>query len=343
MTTTFRRQLTRLKRGIIAAWIINILVLTLTVEAAAIYIFLGSDSSNAEIVSFLRVSIPISVIIAFLGTAIASRSASKMVMGAAGGDCVLIDAGVPYDVVQECSIAAGVPMPEVYVARGTKVANAWAVSDSKGSRVVITDGLLNMMTRTELQGVVAHEIGHIASGDSKAMTTLTGLTAVTGIIAGSVSRSFRSNNNNNSGNNSAAVLLIIFAFFFLLFAPLISRMSRMWMSRTRESNADMLSVKYTNNPDALMSALMKLADSDKSIDPGQAAALDARAGYLAFHAPHLKGLDAGMSTHPPIEKRIEALRSVGGMAIPRRSRTLGVRRPSDWGGHGSGYRESRRY
>lgn len=340
--TTFRRQLTRLKRGIIAAWIINILVLALTVEAAAIYIFLGSDSSNAEIASFLRISIPISVIIAFLGTAIASRSASKMVMGAAGGDCVLIDAGVPYDVVQECSIAAGVPMPEVYVARGTKVANAWAVSDSKGSRIVITDGLLNMMTRTELQGVVAHEIGHIASGDSKAMTTLTGLTAVTGIIAGSVSRSFRSDNSSN-GNNSSAVLLIVFAFFFLLFSPLLSRMSSMWMSRTRESSADMLSVKYTNNPDALMSALMKLADSDKRIDPKQAAALDARAGYLAFHAPHLKGLKAGMSTHPPIEKRIEALRSVGGMATTRRSRPAVVRRRSVDDGRRPGYRESRRY
>lgn len=309
MTTT-SREMRRLRRGIVAAWIINFLILALTFEAAAIFIFLSAGSTNREIGGFLRMSAPICAGLSIIVTSIAALSAARTVMSGAGSNYVRVESGPVYQVVENVSIAAGTAMPEVYVMEHSGIANAYAVSDRHGSRIIITDGLLDMMTRSELESVVAHEVGHIKAGDSKAMTTLTGLTSITGIISGSVTRLFRSDNRDT---NAAAVLLIIVSFLFLMLAPLLSSASRLWMSRERESTADMLSVKFTGNPDGLISALRKLDSSDRKISRKAASKLDASAGCLAFHAPRLKGLKSGMSTHPPIEERIRRLEAVGGL------------------------------
>ena len=309
MTTT-SREMRRLRKGIVAAWIINFVILALTFEAAAIFIFLSAGSTDREIGDFLIMSAPICTMLSIIVTSIAALSAARTVMGAAGNGYVRVESGPVYQVVENVSIAAGINMPEVYVMEHSGIANAYAVSDHHGSRIIITDGLLDMMTRSELESVVAHEVGHIKAGDSKAMTTLTGLTSITGIISGSVTRLFRSDDRDT---NAAAVLLIIVSFFFLMLAPLLSRTSRLWMSRERESTADMLSVKFTGNPDGLISALRKLDSSDGKISRKAASKFDASAGCLAFHAPRLKGLKGGMSTHPPIEERIRRLEAVGGL------------------------------
>lgn len=309
MTTT-GREMRRLRKGIVIAWIVNFLILALTFEAAAIFIFLGASSTDRQIGDFLAMSAPICAVLSIIATSIAALSAARTVMGAAGSDYVRVDSGPAYQVVENVSIAAGIGMPEVYVMEHSGIANAYAVSDRHGSRIIITDTLMNMMTRSELESVVAHEVGHIKSGDSKAMTTLTGLTSITGIISGSVTRLFRSDDRDT---NAAAVLLIIVSFLFLMLAPLLSRTSQLWMSRERESTADMLSVKFTGNPDGLISALRKLDSSDRKISRKAASRFDASCGCLAFHAPRLKGLRNGMSTHPPIEERIRRLEAVGGL------------------------------
>lgn len=287
----------------------NILVMSMTIEAAMIFSSMSTHDSNHEIMETLKITIPISLIIGLIATCMVSLCTRKILMGAATGDMKRIESGMVYDIVEEMSIASNVPMPETYILYNSGIANAYAISDAGGSRIVITDGLIAMLNREELQGVIAHEIGHIASEDSKAMTTLTAMTAFTGIVAGSVWRIFRGDRKNNESFNIIALALIILSFMFLLFAPLLSKLSQAYMSRERESNADMLSVKYTGNPNALANALYKLDKSDEVIDKANARRFDQRAGYLAFHAPHLKGIN--MDSHPPIEQRIQTLVNMG--------------------------------
>ena len=308
-STTYRNEIKRLHKGIIVSWIMNILVMSMTIEAAMIFSSMNTHESNHEIMETLRITIPISLIIGLIATCMVSLCTRKILMGAATGDMKRIESGMVYDIVEEMSIASNVPMPETYILYNSGIANAYAISDAGGSRIVITDGLITMLNREELQGVIAHEMGHIASEDSKAMTTLTAMTAFTGIVAGSVWRIFRGDRKNNESFNIMALALIIISFVFLLFAPLLSKLSQAYMSRERESNADMLSVQYTGNPNALANALYKLEQSDTIIDKGNARRFDERAGYLALHAPHIKGIN--MDSHPPIEERIQKLISLG--------------------------------
>lgn len=308
--STYRSEIQRLKKGIIISWVINILIMSMTIEAAIIFSSMSTHISNKEIAHMLMVTTPISILIGVVATAIVSLSTSRIMMSAATGDMEQIHSGVIYNIVDEMCIASNVPMPEVFILKNSGIANAYAVSDSKRSRVVITDGLVSILNRGELQGVIAHEIGHLASGDSRAMTTLTAMTAFTGIVSGSVWRLVRGGREGDKDSfNPLALVLIVLSLVFLIAAPFLSKISQAYMSRERESNADMLSVKYTGNPNDLATALLKLQQSDTSIDVSNAKRFDTRAGYLAFHSPHIKGIN--MDTHPPIEERVKKLISVG--------------------------------
>lgn len=310
-STTYRNEIKQLHKGIIVSWIINILVMSMTIEAAIIFSSMSTHESNHEIMETLKITIPISLIIGLIATCMVSLCTRRILMGAATGDMERVDSGMVHNVVEEMSIASNIDTPETFILHNSGIANAYAIKDSKESRVVITEELVSMLNRQELQGVLAHEIGHLTSDDSKAMTTLTAMTAFTGIVAGSVWRMVRGEDRDNKENgfNIVALALIIVSFVFLLFAPMLAKISQAYMSRERESNADMLSVKYTGNPNALANALYKLDKSDEVIDKANARRFDQRAGYLALHAPHLKGIN--MDSHPPIEQRIQTLVNMG--------------------------------
>lgn len=311
--TNFRNELARLNRGVKIAWFINFIILSLTLEAAVIVglVSLGMDTSSFVI--FLLISLIISMIIAGIITAIVSRNSGKILMGAAEGNMIQVKNGVVYDVVAEMAVASIQKMPEVYIAKGSPVANAYAVSDSKASRIVITDKLLNIMTREELQGVVGHEIAHIASGDSRAMTTMTALTSITGIIAGItrdvITGGDDDDDDRDKGKNPIVIVVLMIAILFLIAAPFLAKLAEAYMSRERESTADMLSVKYTRNPTALANALFKLKYEDGQINKEAAQQFNKKAGQVAFYIPSFEGM--ALSTHPPLDKRIEKLVSMG--------------------------------
>lgn len=239
-------------------------------------------------------------------------------MASAKGNMRQVNNGIVYNVVKEMAIAANIEMPEVWIAVNSPVVNAYAVSDKNKSRIIITDKLLRIMTREELQGVVGHEIGHIASGDSKAMTTLTTLTSVVGTIMGIAMRlagSFNSSDdddddNDKGGLNIIAIIIIILSFIFLLISPLLAKIAESYMSRTRESAADMLSVKYTRNPTALANALYKLSLGEQAMDKNSTKQfIKSPAGNVAFYMPAITGLT--LATHPPLKERINKLIACG--------------------------------
>ena len=228
------------------------------------------------------------------------------------------DAPQLYNVVEEVAIAAGVPMPRVMIME-TDALNAFATGNRVGhGTIVVTRGLLDTMNREELQGVVAHEMSHLANLDTRYMVVV-GVTV--GLIAlvcdmllrtmawgssGSSSSSSSSSDKKGSGGGLLIILLIVVA----IFAPLAAKAVQMAVSRQREYLADATSVQFTRNPNGLISALGKLADKAAPF-PGVSRATQ----HLFIVNPvqtFTSKSSALLATHPDIADRIARLRNLGG-------------------------------
>ena len=305
-STTYAKELQRLHKGIRIAWALDTGILALTYEAAMVFMLLSSKSTNDEIGGFLTTTIPLSIILALITVLILKSKSSRLLMDAPAGNTTRIKTGVVYNITEEMAIAANMKVPEVYIANGTGVVNAYAVSDGRTNRIIITSELLDLVSRDELQGIIGHEMGHLASGDSQAMTTLVAMTSMTSIITGSVIR-INSNRDNDRNSNPLAILLIILSFIFLLISPLLAKLSESYMSRERESNADMLSVKYTNNPDSLANALIRITQNKPKENRSAQDKFNNIAGAVAFYNPSF----ALTATHPKTEDRIALLERMG--------------------------------
>lgn len=222
-----------------------------------------------------------------------------------------------YNVVEEISIAAGVPMPRVMVVE-TDALNAFATGTSRGNgSIAVTRGLLDTLNRDELQGVVAHEMAHLANLDTR-YAVVVGVTV--GLIAlvcdailrtmqwGSSSRS-SSKNDSKGGSSGGSALLVILLIAVALLAPIAAKCVQMAVSRQREYLADATSVQFTRNPEGLISALRKLADRAAPF-PGVSRATQ----HLFIVNPvqtFTRKSSALMATHPDIEDRIARLRDLG--------------------------------
>lgn len=307
MSSDWRTELKKLKRSVRIAWFVNFAILMLTFEAGMIFAFLSTGATNEEILGLLMITLPVSAILSALVVAWVSWRSDKLVLGSVSGDMVQVESGHPvYNIVEEMCVSARLRnIPEVYVSRGTGVLNAFAVSDTKGnSRVVVTEELLQVLDRGELEGVLGHEVAHIVGGDSPDMTKLIALSSTVSIITGFVSRMFV--NRNSGEKNLLAIALIVLSFIFLLVAPLLSALARSGMSRSRESRADALSVSYTMNPTGLASALKKIDNYSNQISKEKIKDFN-KVGEMAIWSPSW----LSMRTHPEMGKRLADLRAMG--------------------------------
>jgi len=223
------------------------------------------------------------------------------------------DAPQLYNVVEEMAIAAGVPMPKVMILE-TDALNAFATGNKIGhGTIVVTRGLLDTLSRDELQGVVAHEMAHLANLDTRYMV-IVGVTV--GLIALVCDMLLRTTMWGGSGRSSSdkkgnsGGLLIILLIVVAIFAPLAAKAVQMAVSRQREYLADATSVQFTRNPNGLISALGKLADKAAPF-PGVS-----RATQHLFIVNPVQTFTAKSSallaTHPDIADRIARLRNLGG-------------------------------
>lgn len=218
-----------------------------------------------------------------------------------------------FNVVDECRIAAGLPMPKVYIIPETAL-NAFATGrDPKHGVVAITSGLRQRLTRDELQGVIAHEMAHIRHYDIRfamLMATLAGLIvfacdAFLRIAFHSGGRRSRSNRN----GGAAKLVLIVVAVVLAIVAPLVARLIQMAYSRQREFLADAGAVEITRNPLGLASALRKLADDEEPLVD----LANRGTAHLFIVNPLRKMRDAhqefssALASHPPVSKRIARL------------------------------------
>ncbi|GMR04358.1 MAG: zinc metalloprotease HtpX [Thermodesulfobacteriota bacterium] len=223
-----------------------------------------------------------------------------------------------HNVVTEMALASGLPMPKIYVIPDP-APNAFATGRGPSkSSVVVTQGLLDTMNREELQGVVAHEMGHIKNLDILTMTVVAVLVGTVAILSDWAVRTWRyggltgrRRRRRRRGKGQSALVLIVIVVFVLI-SPIVSRIIAMTVSRSREYLADASSAEFTRNPGALASALEKIAGSTsrlKSAHRGTA--------HFFISDPMKRRLNNKegrfanlLSTHPPIEKRIERLKKM---------------------------------
>jgi len=211
----------------------------------------------------------------------------------------------PYlvNVVEGLSIAAGVPMPRIYVV-DDPAPNAFAVGISpEKASVAFTTGLLNMMNRAELEGVAAHELSHIKNLDSRMATIAVAMVGLVAILSdiGLRSMFWGGRGGGRRGGGSGALALI--GLLIIIAAPILAQLVRLALSRQREFLADATGANLTRYPDGLASALEKMKESGTMVQR----ATDATAS-LYFASPlSMGGLFA---THPPLDERIKRLKDM---------------------------------
>ncbi|HVY01460.1 MAG TPA: M48 family metallopeptidase [Candidatus Nanoarchaeia archaeon] len=205
--------------------------------------------------------------------------------------------------VESMSLAAGLPKPKCYVMQSDQI-NAFAAGrDPKNAVICVTTGALRKLNKQELEGVIAHEMGHIANYDIRFITIASVVVGLISVIAEIFLRSLWFSNNNDNKNNN--VLIIIAAILVAILAPLIANLISLAISRKREFAADATAVKLTRYSPGLRSALQKI-----KLDhfPEQDKKRYAKAMAPMFISdPFKKKFMNLFSTHPDIDQRISAL------------------------------------
>ncbi len=203
-----------------------------------------------------------------------------------------------YDLVEGLTLASGLPMPKLYIMPSKQI-NAFASGrNPKNSVICVTDGALEKLDKRELEGVLAHELGHIGSYDIRYMTLVAVMVGIISIISEIFLRSLWLRSSDNDDNKGNAIFMII-GIVLAILAPIVVALVQLAISRKREFSADASAVKFTRYPPGLIGALEKInyANSpDKKVT---------KAIAPLFFANPFKELG---STHPSIEKRIEILK-----------------------------------
>jgi len=217
------------------------------------------------------------------------------------------------NILEGLCIAAGTPKPRLYVMEDPAL-NAFATGrNPKKGVICVTTGLMNKLDYYQLEGVVAHELAHIRNYDIL-LQTVAGIMIGSAIIAARTASRvmMRTGGRSRSGKGSGAGALIIVAIgaIFMIIAPIAGQFLKMLLSRNREYLADAKGAEFTRNPEALASALEIISGSPIPLNKSSNAT---ESMYIVTPCAELrsgKKKSSMFSTHPPIEKRVEALRNL---------------------------------
>lgn len=209
-----------------------------------------------------------------------------------------------YRTVENLSIATGLPMPKVYI-MDDPAPNAFATGrDPKHAAVAATSGLLDIMDDSELEGVIAHELGHVQNYDIRVTMIVFGLVSVIGLIADLFFRMMWFSDSDSRPSNPIFIAVAVAA---AILAPVVALLIQLAVSRQREYLADATGAHTTRYPEGLERALAKL-EQHSTVMKKQ----NSSTAHLFFANPLKKGGIAGLfSTHPPIPERIARLQNMG--------------------------------
>ncbi len=215
-----------------------------------------------------------------------------------------------YNIVENLSITAGLPTPKIFLTNDQQL-NAFATGrDPEHGVVVVTTGLLEKLNRSELEGVLAHELSHIGNRDILISTVAVVLAGFIAILSDIFLRSMRFRSFGGRDRSNAQGMMILLGIVFSLLAPLAALLMRLAISRRRESLADTSGALLTRYPEGLANALQKIAD-DKTPMPRASNST----AHLWVDDPFNRDSKASwlhslFMTHPPIAERIAALRGM---------------------------------
>lgn len=216
-----------------------------------------------------------------------------------------------YHIVEDMAMVAQIPMPRVFIVKDDSL-NAFATGSSpENAAVAATTGLLAVMNRQELEGVIGHEVSHIRNYDIRISTIAVALASAITLISSIGGRMMffgggRRRSNSRDGDGLGLIMLI-FSILALVLAPLAATLVQLALSRQREYLADASSVELTRNPQGMIDALQKLEHSEPMqhhVDEASAAL------YINDPVKKEGGLKSLFYTHPPIADRIERLRQM---------------------------------
>jgi heat shock protein HtpX len=216
-----------------------------------------------------------------------------------------------YRLVENLTIAAGLPLPKIYIIDDT-APNAFATGrDPKHAAIAFTTGILSKLNKQELEGVAAHELSHVGNRDTLVMTIVSVLVGTIALLADFFMRSMWLGGRDDRDSKGNQIFMIL-AIAAAILAPIIATLIQLAVSRRREFLADASGVLLTRYPEGLASALRKISGDKEALEVANRGT-----AHLYIINP-LKGKDvagfmAGLfNTHPPIEARIKALQEMEG-------------------------------
>ena len=299
MQRSFHDEQSRNRRdSILLAMIVSVVLFALIVSISYIW---APDA--------VYVMVPISLLLVFIYTWSSYQYGDRVVLSSTGA---VPAEGPQYtylnDTVEGLAIAAGIPKPAVYVVPSDEI-NAFATGkDPEHASVAVTTGLMRTLDRQEMEGVIAHEMSHIRNRDVQFMTLVAVLVGLAGILSHMILRSYwyggrRGRRDRDRGN--IGLIIVAVGFILAIFAPIVTRLVQLAVSRRREFMADASGAELTRNPDGLADALEKIMKHNR----GDMKVSEA-VSHLFIADPNRSALDALYATHPPIEERIKRLREM---------------------------------
>lgn len=296
----------RLKSGIIVVLFAVFVALAAYVLAKAIGIYIGYEPGN---LGFIGIALIVSGLSSFIGY----YYSDKIVIGISGArpadrkrDFLF------YTVAENLAIGAGVPAPKLYVIPDS-APNAFATGrDPDHATICVTTGLLEKLNRTELEGVIGHEISHVKNYDTRLMSIVSVMVGLIALLGDWLIRMTWYGGKRDNDERSSGSLFLLLGIIFAILSPMIGQLIQLAISRRREFIADAGSVEITRQPSGLISALAKISSDKEALEVAN------KATAHLYIANPFKDKNKGsvswfanlFNTHPPISERIRVLKTM---------------------------------
>lgn len=263
------------------------------------YVFAGAMQSSAILY--------VAVIFSVLTSVVSYWFSDKIVLSMSGAKELIFESNKEiYRLVENLCITAGLPTPKIYIIEDT-AQNAFATGrDPKHSVICLTTGIISRLEKTELEGVIAHELSHIGNRDTLLSTVVVILVGFVALLADWFRHFAFYGNRNRDERNQAQAIFFIAAIILSILAPLAALLIQLAISRKREFLADASGALLTRYPEGLASALHKISQDTEPLEAAN------RATAHLYIANPFKGKNMTklFMTHPLIEERIAALRGM---------------------------------
>jgi heat shock protein HtpX len=300
------QQSNKIKSGVITALFLVFSFIAIYILGQAFGYYMGYDVGGLGYIG-------IAFIVSGISTFISYYNSDKIVLSISGARPANKEEDKIFKQVGEnLSIGTGLPLPKLYVIEDT-APNAFATGrDPEHAVVCVTSGLLSKLNRSELEAVVAHEMGHIKNYDIRLMSIVSVMVGLVALLADWLLHIGMRTRGRRDESGNAGAIIVVLGVIFALISPIIATMIQLAISRRREFFADSEAVMFTRNPQGLINALTKISNDHEPLEAANKAT-----AHLYIVTPFKDkvrssvGMFANLfNTHPPIKERIQALQKM---------------------------------